>query len=160
MKLKTNEVSSWIVKRIEPIKEELGIKTIMQGDFTSLPAPEEIDEWCNILIIKPTSNQIASSSTDYMYKVSYNIDLYYLRKINQDEPINASLVDATEQIAESLFFNEDIDEDDRFRDGDVITEALPRDIDYDSDVEGLLRALQLDITASKINWSLTSEQGG
>lgn len=160
MKLKTNEVSSWIVKRIEPIKEELGIKTIMQGDFTSLPAPEEIDEWCNILIIKPTSNQIASSSTDYMYKVSYNIDLYYLRKINQDEPINASLVDATEQIAESLFFNEDIDEDDRFRDGDVITEAFPRDIDYDSDVEGLLRTLQLDITASKINWSLTSEQGG
>lgn len=160
MKLKTNEVSSWIVKRIEPIKEALGIKTIMQGDFTSLPAPEEIDEWCNILIIKPTSNQIASSSTDYMYKVSYNIDLYYLRKINQDEPINASLVDATEQIAESLFFNEDIDEDDRFRDGDVITEAFPRDIDYDSDVEGLLRALQLDITASKINWSLTSEQGG
>lgn len=158
MKLKTNEIYEWIYKRIDSLTSELNIKTVMQGDFTSLPAPEAIKEWCNILLIKPTRNQIQNSSTDGSYQVIYLFELYFLRGINQDEPINATLVNATETLAEALFFSEDEDMDDRLADGSPVLSAHPTNIDYDSDVEGLLRALQLDITASKIDFQLQAEQ--
>lgn len=158
MRLKTNEIFEWIYKRTEPLISELDIKTVMQGDFTSLPVPEDIKEWCNILLIKPTRNQIQNSSTDGNYQVTYFFELYFLRSINQDEPINATLVDATETLAEALFFSEDEDMDDRLEDGSPVLYAYPINIDYDSDVEGLLRALQLDITASKIDFQLQAEQ--
>jgi hypothetical protein len=130
----------------------------MQGDFTSLPAPENIKEWCNILLIKPTKTRIESSSTDGGYNVTYLFELFFLRNINPEEPINAALVSATEKIAQSLFFDEDEDMDDRLEDGSPVLLAFPHDIDYDSDVEGLLRALKLDITASKIDFQLQAEQ--
>lgn len=152
----TNEVYQWILERIEPLREDLGIKTIIQGDFTSLPAPDQVSDWCNILLIKPKTNRITPSDVYTLYRIDYFFEIFYIRKFSQDEPINASLVEDTESILEALFTIEDDQE--RFSDDGLILEALPTDVDYNSDVEGLLRALDLDVTASKIDYQLKAEK--
>lgn len=156
MKPETNEVYSWILDRIEPLKEELGIQTVIQGDFTSLPAPDQVSSWCNILLIKPKTNRIVPGEVEGLYRVDYFFELFYIRKFSQDEPINASLVEDTEKLIQPLFVIED--EEERFADDGLILEALPTDVTYDSDVEGLLRALELDVTASKVDYQLKTEK--
>lgn len=155
MRLRTNDVAAYIIAKVNVLKTALDIKTIIQGDFTSLPAPEEVHSWANIVLVKPSSNEIDRSSTDYLYTVFYYFDVYFLKKYDSDEPINASLVEETEQIVEQLFL---IDDYERLSDGSPIIEVLVTRVDYDSDVEGLLRVLDLDITASKISFRLKAEQ--
>lgn len=156
MQLQTNIVAGWIEERAETLKTQLEIKTVIQGDFTSLPAPKDISDWANILLIKPTHNSIEKSTIDGLFRVTYYVDIYFLRVYSTDEPISASMIDATELLVKSLFF---IDEDEeRLPDGSPIAEGYVYRVDYDSDVQGLLRALDTDVTASKISYLLIAEQ--
>lgn len=155
MRPQTNTVAEWIIARIAPLKTALNIKTVIQGDFTNLPAPEEIAAWANILLVKPTYNEIEHSNVDGLYEVHYYFNIYFMREFSTSEPINASLIEESETIAEALY---ELDSDDRLPDQSPILEAFVTRIDYDSDVEGLLRVLDLDVTASRISFRLKAEQ--
>ena len=85
-----------LMREVEKLSTELGLKVITEGDLSLLPAPEFYDDWLNAVLIKlsevnnmhtsrietdPPINRLGS----VWINTTYIFDIWMLRRFNQEE---------------------------------------------------------------------------
>jgi hypothetical protein len=136
------------------LKEKLGIKTIVKGSFSNMPGPDDMTEHANMLVIVPTRNTITANDGEDRYNIVYNISMYYLRKYDTStEVINDALVEAADLLA-SQFFISGL----RFNDDSPIYKCWISLVDYESDFQGILGSLEVEMDAVHLMWSFEAEK--
>jgi len=142
-RLFNNQIMDHLVGLINTnLSTELGLKVVSKGNLTSLPAPQDLENWLNAVLIEP-KNHIIEKIAQGVIDVTYNFRILFLRKRADGEEYLATDVEKAEKISELLLDNYTLGS---LGIPEISCEScLPKRTDYESEEQALFDGLELNI---------------
>lgn len=148
-RLYTKELAQGVLNLITTnLADTLSLKVASVGDISMLPAPEELDTWIPAVLIKAGKIPINLISMPGGFEVTYPYTIYYVTWYNAGEVAEEKKIDETQQIVELLIDNYKLN-DIALTNGKIGTMEV-KEVDFDSEEERVLRAMELEVSLAKI----------
>jgi len=146
----TSEIANAIKELLDeklPIDE---IKNISVGDFTVLPAPDELDEYLPAVIINLADNEVVDSNIAldiYTQQYTYDIHLVFPYRFKEFEDTPVEAIKKAEMVANILMNYKTLDDfmveaDEYEAGGQILTSAISS-LNFDNVETKMFRALEI-----------------
>lgn len=149
-----------ILEKIISMIEELDfVKSVLKGDLSNLPSPEEFKEYMPVVYI--SAGRIKNEYADGNPKTkilnqTYNFNIIYVRYFDREKEASFEVIEDLilegEQISEMLMERDDLDGLE-LQGGNVLC-SLVTDIDFDSVEYKLFKDLEIPASVCKLNYQV------
>lgn len=147
-----NDITGHVMALVDELSATLGLKVIARGSLAILPAPEQLTDWLDAVIVKPANVTGQDAAAERQIRDVYDLSIFFLRRFQPTEEAFREQVSRAEQIAQKLHDNRGLP---------ALTLPAPawvedteiRGLVHDSeDLEFFWAALNYDILMSRIDF--------
>ncbi len=152
-RLFTNQISDYLIGIIQTAFPTL--KTVAKGTMDELPSPALLADLAPGVIVEPGRVRVAPINTGQSFEIVYPFRIWYFRQYAAGEKVTEKLVQEAEALCEVLFDNFQLPG--YSQPNCMGVHGYPTGIDYASDADIVLQALQVPVSLVSIDYEVHTQ---